>query len=49
MDECIVMSKLNFAQTLPARRDIGGVSSIVLLLAANLMILAWSIVIFARL
>jgi hypothetical protein len=42
------MSKLNFAQTLPAGRDLGGASSMMLLLVANLMILVWSVLIYAR-
>jgi len=42
------MSKLNFAQTAPAGRDIGGVSSTVLLLIAVAAAVAWSVLMYAR-
>lgn len=48
MEEYLVMSKLNFAQTMPANRDIGGVSSKVVLIAAILIAVAWSVLMYAR-
>jgi len=48
MEEYLVMSKLNFAQTMPASRDIGGISSKVVLIAAICIAVAWSILMYAR-
>jgi hypothetical protein len=38
-----VMSKLNFEQSLPRKRDLGGISSITVLAFALVLCLEWSL------
>ncbi|HUE64312.1 MAG TPA: hypothetical protein VMO78_08050 [Rhizomicrobium sp.] len=42
------MSRLNFEQTVPASRDIGGLSSKTVLALANGVMLVWAVLIHFR-